>query len=74
MTFAHWLARTQTVVIITLFYFLIISPLGFLMVLFGWDPLEKRGFKKSARTDTQLTNWKEVKKPKVDVSDMGRMS
>lgn len=74
MTFAHWLARVQTVIIVTLFYFLVISPMGFLMSLFGWDPLGKRGFHKSAGDKAQPTNWQKVKKRIIDTPNLRRMS
>lgn len=74
MTFARWFARVQTLIIVTLFYFLVISPLGFLLALFGWDPLQKRGFRKSADKDADTTNWQKVKKRTIDISNLRRMS
>lgn len=74
MTFARRLARVQTVIIVTLFYFLVISPMGYLMSLFGWDPLGKRGFHKSAGNKTQPTNWQQVKKRTIDTTNLRRMS
>ena len=50
---AHRIGRFQTMLLITLFYFLVIAPLGLLFRLFGWDPLETRSFKSNKHS-----NWK----------------
>ncbi len=52
---AHKIARVQTKILVSLFYFLILAPLGALFRVFRWDPLESRGFRSS-----KPTNWKEV--------------
>lgn len=52
---AYKIARIQTKILVSLFYFLILAPLGALFRVFGWDPLESRGFRSS-----KPTNWKDV--------------
>ena len=42
MTFAHYLSFVMTYVILTLFYYIILTPVGLLMRLFGKDLLAKR--------------------------------
>ena len=74
MTFARWFARVQTVVIVTLFYFLIISPIGFVLTLCGWDPLDRRGFRRSAGDERALSNWQPIKKSRDDRESLERMS
>lgn len=66
---AHVVGRFQTRVIITLFYCLILSPVGLLMRLCGWDPLESRK-SKAARG----TNWKAVKDGEPDHESLRRQS
>jgi hypothetical protein len=51
--FARKVARFQTNVLLTFFYFIIFVPLGLIYRLFGWDPLESR--RGNLRKDT---NWK----------------
>lgn len=53
--FARGFARVQTLVLITVLYFIVIAPLGTVLRVFGWDPLEARR-KRRARE----TNWKPV--------------
>ena len=42
MTFAYYLSIVMTFVILTLFFFLIMTPAGLIMRLFGKDPMERR--------------------------------
>jgi hypothetical protein len=42
MTFAHYLSFVMTYVILTLFYYIILTPVGLLMRLFGKDLLAKK--------------------------------
>ncbi len=52
---AHRIGRFQTMLLISLFYFLVIAPLGLLFRLFSWDPLETKGFESSKQS-----NWKKL--------------
>lgn len=47
---AHKIGRFQTLVILTIVYFIIISPFGLIGRMFGWDPLDGRGYKKNKPT------------------------
>jgi hypothetical protein len=62
-------ARFQTLVLLTLFYFLVIVPFGSVFRLMGWDPLRtgKRHIRKG-------TNWRHVKDGRPDLKSMHRMS
>lgn len=42
MTLAYYLSVVMTFVILTLFFFLIMTPAGLIMRLFGKDPMERR--------------------------------
>ncbi len=66
---AHKIARFQTNLLITLFYFLIVAPLGLIFKLFGWDPLESR-----ALNFLKKTNWRHVKQGEPDLEAMRRQS
>lgn len=66
---AHAIGRFQTRLLISLFYVLVISPLGLIMRLFGWDPLEVRRSK--ARRDT---NWKPAASEEPNLDTMRRQS
>lgn len=67
--FARGFARVQTVIILTIFYFLVYAPFGAILRLFGWDPL-KVG-RRHARRDS---NWKKTRDGKPDPGSMYRMS
>ena len=67
--FAKEVARVQTIILITVFYFLILVPLGFLFRLFGWDPLETKGFKQK-----KTSNWKEITVKSPDLESLKRQS
>ena len=66
---AHKVARVQTIILITIFYFLILVPLGALFRMFGWDPLEAKGLQ-SGRT----SNWKEVTPKSPELESLRRLS
>jgi hypothetical protein len=66
--FAHGLGRVNTVILLTLFYFLVISPFGLLLRLFGWSPLES-----GRRFHNRETNWKPFEHP-VDRQSLRRQS
>ena len=51
--FAHILGRVNTEIILFIFYYLIFTPFGAVLKLFGYDPLEIRGKGNSG--------WHEVK-------------
>jgi hypothetical protein len=65
----HRFARFQTLVLLTLFYFLILVPVGAVFRLFGWDPLRT-----SRRQLSKGTNWQAVKEKQPDLKSMHRMS
>lgn len=66
---AHKIARVQTVILLTLFYFLILTPMGFLFRLFRWDPLQSR-----SRNMGKETNWRNADKGEPDLESMRRQS
>jgi hypothetical protein len=62
-------ARFQTAVLLTLFYFVILVPLGLMFKSFGWDPLEARQKKLN-----KATNWKLSFRGEPSLKDMRRQS
>jgi len=66
---AKAIGRFNALVILTLFYFVILSPMGALFLLFGWNPL--RSGKKERH---KATNWQEVTNPKPDFEALKRQS
>lgn len=62
-------ARFQTNLLLTLFYFFVIAPLGLLFRLFGWNPLESR-----ARNLKKTTNWRTVAQGEPDLEALRRQS
>ncbi len=66
---AHGIARIQTNLLITIFYFLVLTPLGLVFKLFGWDPLESR-----LRNLHKTTNWKSVDRGEPNLEAMRRQS
>ncbi|MDF1564396.1 MAG: SxtJ family membrane protein [Deltaproteobacteria bacterium] len=42
MKLGHVLGRINAYILLTLLFFLVFAPLGLLMRLFGWDPLQRR--------------------------------
>jgi hypothetical protein len=66
---AHKIGRVQTIILLTIFYMVILAPIGLVMRLFGWDPLETR-----FRDPRHSSNWKPVKDSEPDLDSMRRMS
>ncbi|MCB2230273.1 hypothetical protein KQH82_06120 [bacterium] len=69
MRFARVVGRVNTAVLLTLFYFLILSPLGAVMRLFGWDPL--RTGRKARKAES---NWQTVRDGSPDLDSLERQS
>jgi hypothetical protein len=67
--FAHAFGRVQTVILLSVFYILILCPLGLLFRLFGWDPLRSRPSR--ARRGT---NWRDTTNGEPDLESMRRLS
>lgn len=67
--FAHKFGRFQTLLLLTLFYFIVLAPLGSLFRLFGWDPLEAR-----KRCLSRSSNWKPIDRPEPGLEAMRRQS
>lgn len=67
--FALIMGRFNTLVLVTIFYFVILSPAGLCMRLFGWDPLDRRPGRSQAKT-----NWKPVADNEPDQDSMMRLS
>jgi hypothetical protein len=55
--FARGFARVQAEIILFLFYFLIFTPYGLILKLFGHDPLNIRGKKASTWRDHEKTEF-----------------
>lgn len=66
---AKAIGRFNALVILTLFYFVILSPLGALFRLFGWNPL-KSGQKEHQKD----TNWQPVENSQPDTEALKRQS
>jgi len=66
---AHAIGRFQTKLLLTIFYFMIISPFGSIMRLFGWDPLNTRKSKIKSGT-----NWQSVRNSEPDIESLKRQS
>jgi len=67
--FARKFVRVQTVIILTLFYFLIIAPAGLVMTLLGWDPLDRRAFQRQVKS-----NWKQTKQNRSETDSLRHQS
>ena len=65
MKFAHVLGWMNTKIILTLIYFLVITPLALLFKLIGKDPMER----KITATETY---WKNVEKREFDKKNYRR--
>ena len=63
------IGRFQTALLLSIFYFLILVPVGSLFKLFGWDPLEAR-----KRCCKRPSNWKEIGKDEPDIEALRRQS
>ena len=66
---AHAFGRFQTRLLVTIFYFLVISPIGLIMKLFGWDPLKTKKSKVNAGT-----NWQTIINGDPDLVSIKRQS
>ncbi len=66
---ARAIGRANTIVLLTVFYSLILSPFGAMMRLFGWNPLESG---KAAKR--RSTNWKPVSDGSPDLESLRRQS
>ena len=66
---AHKIGRVQTVILLTIFYFVIIVPIGSVFRLFGWDPL--RAGRSQRKADS---NWLTVETGEPDLESMRRQS
>ena len=62
------IGRFNTKVILTIIFFLVLAPIGYIFRLFGWDPLD---LKQKNKPDS---NWKEVKTAEPDLESMKRQS
>ncbi len=62
-------ARFQTALLLTLFYFLMLAPLGLVFRLFRWDPLQT-----GRRHRTKKTNWSPVTDSEPDLTTLRRQS
>ncbi len=75
ITWAFWkkaamkVARFQTAMVLTLLYFAVLAPLGLLLRLFGWDPLQV-----GSRHRKQATNWKQVRTAEPELDSLRRQS
>ena len=63
------IGRFNTLIILTLFYFLVLAPMGLLMRLFGWDPLETGKDKRASST-----GWKTESRDQGELSAIRRQS
>jgi len=66
---AKIIGHFNTKVFVTLTYFILIAPLGFLFRLFGWNPLDN-SWKNRQRT----SNWRQVKVEEPDFDSMTKQS
>lgn len=63
------IGRFQTALFLSIFYFVILVPVGAIFRLFGWDPLETR---KQQRE--RPSNWKPVSQNEPDLEALRRQS
>ena len=63
------IARFQTALFLTLFYFLMLAPLGLVFRLCRWDPLQA-----GRRHRSKKTNWSPVTGGEPDLSTLRRQS
>ncbi len=66
---ARKIGKVQTIILLTILYFILFAPVGAMMRLFGWDPLETRFSRLQA-----TSNWKPVKNGEPDLRSLRRMS
>ena len=62
-------ARFQTALFLSIFYFLILVPVGLVFNLFGWDPLEMK-----KRSRQRSSNWKTINSDEPDIESLRRQS
>jgi hypothetical protein len=66
---AFKIARFNTIILTSLFYLLLLSPMGAIMRLFGWDPLQS-----SHRRLEDKTNWKAIEDGEPTLESMHHQS
>ena len=67
---ARKIGRGQTIVLVFVFYWLILTPIGAIMRLFGWDPLRARQF----RSHKAHTNWQKVSESQPNAESLRHQS
>ena len=63
------IGRFQTALLLSIFYFLILVPVGLVFNLFGWDPLEMK-----KRHRERSSNWKTISSDEPDIEALRRQS
>lgn len=63
------IGRFNTMLLLSIFYLLIISPMGLIFKIFGWDPLDSLSKKRKLKS-----NWKKFPHPNIDYESMKRQS
>jgi len=63
------IGRFNSMLLLSIFYLLIISPLGMIFKIFGWDPLESSQKKRNTKS-----NWKKFNIQEIDYESMKRQS
>ncbi len=66
---AFKIGRFNTIILTSLFYLLLLAPMGAVMRLFGWDPLES-----SRHSLKSKTNWKPIKESEPTVDSLHHQS
>jgi hypothetical protein len=66
---AFKIARFNTIILISLFYLLLLAPMGAVMRLFGWDPLQS-----SRHYLDSKTNWKPVEEGEPTMESLHHQS
>jgi len=67
--FALVIGRANTILLLTLFYFLILVPVGLVFRLFGWDPLSAKKKKHQNKS-----SWQKVPVEQPDLQSLERQS
>ena len=65
---AHKIGKFNTKVIVTIVYFLILSPIGALFRLFKWNPLD------NSFHSGKNSNWRDVQNQNPDIESLKRQS
>lgn len=63
------IGRFQTALLLSIFYFVILVPVGLVFKLFGWDPLKAR-----QKQRHQSSNWQAVSNDEPDIESLRRQS